>query len=194
MSDDRTPIKLEPAAKPAASKGYSQADKERAVDLLTTGASRDEVAAQLGVTKMTLWRWVGSDAKLAQRVHDSVKSKALVERGANLECLIEIRDNSPNHVARIRAVEMIDARAGVIQEAGPAMPSVVILGQNITVSTVRGTELDALLRAAAAKAGPSFQAIVDAKLDGKVVDAAPSGAVAPADSGSDGGRSGGASP
>lgn len=144
-------------------------DRKAAVMLVAAGMEREDVKKVFGVHRGTIERWMAEDREFALDVNLAIKNRASMERGNCLNTLIHIRDNSDKDVARLRAVELIEARAGILtqfdkQTGGPTI--VIAPGSEITMSKLTNEDLEKLVRAIQEKMPLEMGKVIDGELVG----------------------------
>lgn len=140
-------------------------ERRHMVILVAEGMPRAKVAEMFGVEYSVLIRALKENKELASEIHESVKAMAIFERGNNLNTLIEIRDKSPNDMARAKAIEMLEARAGVLPQVDPSTKAnvVVIVGSELNIATTTNEDIERVVGAMRALL-PEARKVIDAEL------------------------------
>lgn len=123
----------------------------------------EDVALRYGLDVRGLVAFLKENAETVRDLNDNVRLRAATQREKNLDALIALRDGAKNDMARIKAIQAIDERAGLSFEKQTGGVSITVFGQSVNVKDLEGSEIEEFARALSAKLGPEAERVVDAE-------------------------------
>lgn len=145
----------------------TEEEKKLAVQMVASGFKKTDAAAMFGVSVVTMTSWIDKYPEIVKEINDAIFARGLLERGRNFDILCRIRDKCKNPGARLRAIEILEALAGMQQEKGKDGLKIVFKNQTINLFQVKPTDLDDAIRKAAGIAGPEVVKMVEVQLAAK---------------------------